>query len=90
VLIEGTFGIWFKPYDGSREKVNRGCIQWGPQFSYVHRNTWSGVGRAARAGWNDLYFVPLLLTVACASLTPSDCSLLLRGGEDFYCSHRSE
>jgi hypothetical protein len=46
VLIEGTFGIWFKPYDGSREKVNRGRIQWGPQFSYVDRNTWSGVGGA--------------------------------------------
>jgi hypothetical protein len=44
VLIEGTFGIWFKPYDGSREKVNRGRIQWGPQFSYVDRNVWSGVG----------------------------------------------
>ncbi len=44
VLVEGTFGIWFKPYDGSREKVNRGKIQWGPQFSYVDRNTWSGVG----------------------------------------------
>jgi len=44
VLIEGTFGIWFKPYDGSREKVNRGRIQWGPQFSYVDRETWSGAG----------------------------------------------
>jgi hypothetical protein len=44
VLIEGTFGIWFKPYDGSKEKVNRGRVQWGPQFSYVDRNTWSGVG----------------------------------------------
>src|SRR5580704_9974779 len=44
VLVEGTFGIWFKPYDGSKEKVNRGRIQWGPQFSYVDRNTWSGVG----------------------------------------------
>jgi hypothetical protein len=29
-----------------------------------------GVGRrATRAGWNDFYFVPLLLNVACASLT---------------------
>jgi hypothetical protein len=45
-LIEGTFGIWFKPYDGSRDKVNRGRIQWGPQFSYVDRNTWSGIGPA--------------------------------------------
>jgi hypothetical protein len=46
LLIEGTVGIWFKPYDGSREKVNRGRIQWGPQFSYLDRNTWSGVGGA--------------------------------------------
>jgi hypothetical protein len=46
VVVEGTFGIWFKPYDGSKEKVNRGRIQWGPQFSYVDRNTWSGVGSA--------------------------------------------
>jgi hypothetical protein len=46
VLVEGTFGIWFKPYDGSKDKVNRGRIQWGPQFSYVDRNTWSGVGGA--------------------------------------------
>ena len=79
MLIEGTFGIWFKPYDGSREKVNRRRIQWGPQFSHVDRNTWSGDRRgAARAGWNDSYFVPLLLTVACASLTPA-IPLLLRG-----------
>lgn len=44
VVIEGTIGFWFKPYDGSKEKVNRGRIQWGPQFSYVDRNAWSGVG----------------------------------------------
>jgi hypothetical protein len=46
VLGEGTIGIWFKPYDGSRERVNRGRVQWGPQFSYVERYTWSGVGGA--------------------------------------------
>jgi hypothetical protein len=44
VLMEGTIGIWFKPYDGSKEKVNRGRIQWGPQFSYVQRSAWSGTG----------------------------------------------
>jgi hypothetical protein len=44
VLYEGTVGFWFKPYDGSREKVNRGRIQWGPQFSYVDRHAWSGSG----------------------------------------------
>ncbi len=45
-LGEATIGIWFKPYDGSKEKVNRGRIQFGPQFSYVDRYVWSGVGGA--------------------------------------------
>ena len=44
VVYEGTVGFWFKPYDGSKEKVNRGRIQWGPQFSYVERYGWSGTG----------------------------------------------
>jgi len=44
VVYEGTIGVWFKPYDGSKEKVNRGRIQWGPQFSYVERYAWSGSG----------------------------------------------
>jgi hypothetical protein len=46
VLLEGTLGMWFKPYDGSRDKVNRGRIQWGPQFSYVTRYAWSGTAPA--------------------------------------------
>ncbi len=41
-VVEGTLGLWFKPYDGSKDKVNRGRIQWGPQFSYINRNVWSG------------------------------------------------
>src|SRR5258708_7150000 len=44
VVYEGSIGFWFKPYDGSKEKVNRGRIQWGPQFSYVDRHAWSGSG----------------------------------------------
>ena len=48
-LIEGTFGIWFKPYDGSREKVNRGRIQFGPQFSYVRPQCLVRSGR--RCAW---------------------------------------
>ena len=43
-LIEGTAGFWLKLYDGSKDKVNRGRIQFGPQFSYVSRNAWSGAG----------------------------------------------
>ena len=42
VLVEGTAGFWYRIYDGSKEKVNRGRIQFGPQFSYVTRNSWSG------------------------------------------------
>ncbi len=39
VLIEGTAGFWYRFYSGPK-----GRIQWGPQFSYVTRNTWSGLG----------------------------------------------
>jgi multidrug efflux pump subunit AcrA (membrane-fusion protein) len=52
VLVEGTAGFWWKLYDGSRAKVNKdglqenksnkGRIQFGPQYSYVTRNAWSG------------------------------------------------
>ena len=42
VVIEGTAGFWYKLYDGSKEKVNRGRVQFGPQYSYVTRNAWSG------------------------------------------------
>ena len=39
VLIEGTAGFWYRLYSGPK-----GRIQWGPQYSYVVRNTWSGAG----------------------------------------------
>jgi len=42
VVVEGTAGVWFKLFDGSKEKLNWGRIQFGPQYSYVTRNTWSG------------------------------------------------
>ena len=38
-LVEGTVGFWYRVYNGPK-----GRIQWGPQFSYVNRDTWSGVG----------------------------------------------
>jgi hypothetical protein len=41
-LIEGTAGFWYKFYDGSKEKVNKGRVQFGLQYSYVTRNAWSG------------------------------------------------
>jgi hypothetical protein len=42
VVVEGTAGVWFKLYDGSKEKLNWGRIQFGPQYSYLTRNAWSG------------------------------------------------
>ncbi len=38
-IIEGTIGFWYRIYSGPK-----GRIQWGPQYSYIDRNTWSGVG----------------------------------------------
>ena len=39
-LIEGTIGFWYRFYSGPR-----GRFQYGTQYSYVTRNTWSGQGR---------------------------------------------
>jgi len=38
-LIEGTVGFWYRFYTGPR-----GRFQFGTQYSYVTRDTWSGVG----------------------------------------------
>ncbi len=38
-LIEGTIGFWYHFYSGPR-----GRFQFGTQYSYVTRNTWSGAG----------------------------------------------
>jgi len=38
-LIEGTFGFWYRFYNGPR-----GRFQFGTQYSYITRQTWSGVG----------------------------------------------
>ena len=38
-VIEGTAGFWYRFYSGPR-----GRFQFGTQYSYVTRETWSGVG----------------------------------------------
>jgi len=38
-LIEGTAGFWYRFYNGPR-----GRFQYGMQYSYVTRQTWSGTG----------------------------------------------
>ena len=36
-FIEGTVGFWYRFYSGPR-----GRFQFGTQYSYLTRNTWSG------------------------------------------------
>jgi hypothetical protein len=50
VIIEGTFGVWFKPYNGPK-----GRIQFGPQYSYLTRNTWAGTGGQPNAIDNMIF-----------------------------------
>jgi hypothetical protein len=38
-IWEGTIGFWYKLYNGPK-----GRIQFGPQYSYLVKNTWQGVG----------------------------------------------
>jgi len=51
VLVEGTAGFWYRVYQGPR-----GRIQWGPQFSYVTRNTWSGASSFEPHGLDGMVF----------------------------------
>jgi len=55
-LIEGTAGFWYRFYDGSKEKVNRGRVQWGIQYSYVDRSTWSGKTGLEPEGLDNMVF----------------------------------
>jgi hypothetical protein len=38
-ILEGTVGFWYRFYSGPK-----GRLQWGPQYSYIVRNTWRGLG----------------------------------------------
>jgi uncharacterized coiled-coil protein SlyX len=40
-IYEGTFGFWYKPYNGPK-----GRLQMGLQYSYLSRDTWRGLGKA--------------------------------------------
>ena len=44
-LQEYSVGFFYKFYNGPK-----GRVQWGPQFSYIKRFTWRGVGNSPRAG----------------------------------------
>ncbi|HEY0564869.1 MAG TPA: hypothetical protein VGC88_04745 [Terriglobales bacterium] len=49
-IVEGTMGFWYKPFTGAY-----GRIQFGPQYSYVVRNLWTGVGGAPQATDNMFF-----------------------------------
>lgn len=44
-IMEGTFGFWHRFYQGPK-----GRIQWGLQYSYLMKNTWSGNNAGATFG----------------------------------------
>jgi hypothetical protein len=44
-IMEGTLGFWYRFYKGPK-----GTLQWGPQYSYIVRNTWSGAAGANSLG----------------------------------------
>jgi hypothetical protein len=57
-LLEGTLGFWYKFYTGPM-----GRIQFGPQYSYISRNTWWGNGGQPQATENMVltsfrYYLP--------------------------------
>jgi len=49
-IIEGTVGFWYRFYSGPK-----GRLQWGPQYSYIERNTWRGVG-GTPSGNENMFF----------------------------------
>jgi len=51
VLVEGTAGFWYRLYNGPR-----GRVQWGPQFSYVDRQSWSGANGLQPHGIDGMIF----------------------------------
>ena len=40
-VVEGTFGFWYKPYNGPK-----GRLQIGMQYSYLSATAWVGYGTA--------------------------------------------
>ncbi len=55
VIYEGTVGFWYKIYNGSK-----GRVQFGPQYSYVDRVSWSGKASAtipnSPQGYDNMVF----------------------------------
>ena len=52
-IIEGTFGFWYKAYNGPK-----GRIQFGPQYSYLVLNTWWNSSRLGNVTTNPFAPTP--------------------------------
>ena len=50
VIMEGTIGFWYRFYKGPK-----GTLQFGPQYSYLDRNIWSGTGNSPNATENMFF-----------------------------------
>ena len=63
-LWQANLGFWYRFYKGAA-----GTVQWGLQYSYTSKNTWSGVGGAAAGDrQHALLLVPLRPAVSrCAA-----------------------
>ncbi len=56
-LVEGTAGVWFILYKGAKGK-----LQFGPQYSYLTRNTWAGLNGTSTSGTNPSGTENMILT----------------------------
>jgi archaellum component FlaC len=50
-LTEGTLGFWYRIYNGPKGK-----LQFGPQYSYVLRSTWTGANGFAPKATENMFF----------------------------------
>jgi hypothetical protein len=49
-IYEGTLGFWYRLYSG-----DKGRIQWGPQYSYLNRSTWSAIKGGNPAATENMF-----------------------------------
>jgi len=54
VIIEGTFGFWYRFYQGEK-----GRMQFGAQYSYVTRNTWGANSGGSPHGIDNMFFTSM-------------------------------
>lgn len=50
-ILEGTIGFWYRFYQGPK-----GRIQWGPQYSYLVRNSWSAIKGGNPSAQENMFF----------------------------------